>query len=127
MKNNLYKILYYLSSIVIVILLIYCSKMTFKNDITVFYSSLEILLTLSVLSFIVTNIFLFKNKKFKTNTKDLLLPIIYLVFVLIVIILMVIYNKDAIIPYLHYTYYYIFLLIPYILLNLYTILLSKKG
>lgn len=125
MKNNTYKFLYYLTFITTLALLIYCKYVT--NHLVIVNLSLRILGIISAITFIVTNVFIFKNKKFKTNNKDLLLPIIYLVFVFVVALLTVIYNKNAIIPYLHYTYYYTFLLIPYILLNIYTITLSKKG
>lgn len=126
MKNKIYKVLYYISFILTVALFIYCNNIAKQNDVLTSNVMLTTLIILSVLSFIVSNVFIFKNSKQKTSRRDFVLPIIYIVFIIITVMCSLEYNKDAIIPYIHYLYYYTYLLIPYIFINLYTIALFKK-
>lgn len=126
MKNSSYKSLYYISFALTIALFSYYTYITHLNDVIVANIPLQILGILSIITFIVSNIFIFKNRKQKIQTKDLFLPLLYIIFFLIAVICSQIYNKDAIIPYLHYIYNYTYLLVPYIFLNMYTISIFKK-
>ena len=53
------------------------------------------------------------------------LPITYIIFTIIVLIICILFNNKLVIPYIHYSYYLKFILINYILLNTYSLLSIK--
>ena len=119
-KNTLYKVLYYISFIVF--LLIWTSSMIFLMDNGVVVSS--VLGIINVILTALVTICVFKKKLDKVN---ILFPVVFLVFSVIMVILVFLMNEMVVYPYVHFNYYSKFVLINYLLLSIYTLLsFSKK-
>ncbi len=119
-KNTLYKVLYYISFIVF--LLIWTSSMIFLMDNGVVVSS--VLGIINVILTALVTICVFKKKLDKVN---ILFPVVFLVFSIIMVILVFLMNEMVVYPYVHFNYYSKFVLINYLLLSIYTLLsFSKK-
>ncbi len=119
-KNTLYKVLYYISFVVF--LLIWTSSMIFLMDNGVVVSS--VLGIINVILTVLVTICVFKKKLDKVN---ILFPVVFLVFSIIMVILVFLMNEMVVFPYVHFNYYSKFVLINYLLLSIYTLLsFSKK-
>jgi len=120
MKNsNLYKVLYYLCSIPFVYLFI-------DSYIFVYESYFSINLILGVINFLLILFFSIKSFKYKLKNINVMFPLIHLIFSALVILLTFIMNDKLIIPYIHFDYYETFILINYLLLNIYSSLSFYK-
>ncbi len=64
-------------------------------------------------------------KKKTMNINSLIMPISYLIFFIIVLIICFLFNDKVVSPYIHFGYYQLFILIAFILLNIYSILSIK--
>ncbi len=117
--NKNYKILYCLTFLLRSLLVILC----FKLYKVTYYNALTII---ALLTFIFGIFKLMKNKKYNTSKKDIIFLITYIIFFLIMSLGEYVYNVYALTPFIHYPYYYNIIIIPYILLNIYTILIFNK-
>lgn len=118
-NHNLYKFLYYLSFILTIIPLIITQRieLTIGTTITI----------LGIINLVLVIIFTIKSIKRKLKKANIIFPIIYLLFLILIIIISIITNTKLIIPYLFFSYYFIFVLINYTLLNIYSILSLTKN
>lgn len=133
--NNvkIYKILYYISFILSLGLTIY-STYIWSVEYTMYpegSATLNIILSpstqlLGLPCLILFSIFNFQLIKRKLNKINILFPISYILFLIITIIIMLIYNNILIEPYIHTEYYTFFILFAYLLLNIYSILSTEK-
>ena len=118
-----FKILYYLCFIVT---LLPCFIASLK--ISFFANSIQtpLFFMLGIINLILVIIFSILLIKKKINKTNILFPIIYLLFLILVIIIAFIYNNKLIIPYIHFNYYISFILFNYLLLNIYSLLSIPK-
>lgn len=79
-------------------------------------------LLIHLVAMIILCILLVKNKFENVN---ILIPILYLIFLAAIILVMFLFNSKLIISYIHFDYYLNFVLFNYVLLNLYSILSIK--
>lgn len=122
-NQKTFKILYYVAFAVTILIYFLSSQ-----PITIFGSGMLIPLNfiLGVICLILVLIFTIKAKKKKLNNVNILFPISYLLFLIIVSIIAVLLNSKLVIPYIHYNYYISFILINYLLLNIYSVLSISK-
>ena len=122
-KSLIFKILYYVSFILTTIIWLYISRLIdkFDLDIKTFSNSL-----LGIINLVLIIIFSIKLLKHKLEKVNILFPIIYLIFSIIVMIISFIMNNKLVIPYIHFNYYVSFILFNYFLLNVYSVLSLEK-
>lgn len=130
-NKKLYIFLYYLSLILSIFVCI--MSCTLPNNMINSNSSFEIYMNLSSISLwlifiniIITIIFTIFLIKKQLNKVNILFPIIYILFTIIVAVICILFNDKLVIPYIHYTYYIQFILINYTLLNFYSLLSINK-
>ena len=115
MKNKKYLILYYICFLI---------TLSFHLLTTHIFNISTLLLIINIL---ITSIFTYLIiRKRKLNIKNLLFPITYLIFFIIVVGLCFLINTKTLVPYLHFQYYQIFIIINFTLLNVYSILSIKE-
>ena len=142
MKNKIYLLLYYLCFIMTFIFIgIAASNISFAlmaenepityNIIESIYNYLSEtkLIILAIFNFILFIIFTIKIiKKKKLNNIRLVMPISYIIFSIIILVICFMFNQKVIYPYIHFGYYLTFIYIAYLILNIYSILcLTKKD
>ena len=98
------------------------------------FSSLDIYLNLSTISLflifiniitvILFTIFLVKKKLSNVNV---LFPILYILFTIIILAICILFNDRLVIPHIHYPYYIQFILVNYTLLNIYSVLSTLNS
>lgn len=116
-NSKSYKILYYLCFI----LNIFIHFILIRNSVLFEgYLSSIILGFINLILVLLFSYLLIKKKEI--NNTNILFPILFLVFSIIVIIIMFLFNSRLMIPYIHYNYYISFIGINYILLNVYSLL-----
>ena len=131
MRNKKYLLLYYLS---FVITIIFTGLATYKKlgfleiDNPSFTSLLSeminnIVFLVNLILIIVFTIILLRKKKLEVDS--VWLPIIYISFFTIVLIICYLFNNKVMVSYLHFEYYAIFINIGYMFLNCYSLLLIK--
>lgn len=123
-KTTIYNILYYVC-FVISILIWFGTKSVitdFGTDIGTYTN-----LFLGIINIILVIIFSLKLIKKRIDKVNILFPVSYLLFCIIVIIICFIMNTKLIIPYIQFSYYIGFILFNYILLNVYSILSLNKS
>lgn len=119
-NKKLYIPLYYLS---LLLTLCICIIPTHHIEQYLTLSKLSVLLIIiNILLIIIFTVLLIKKGINKIN---ILLPITYILFTIIVLIICILFNNKLVIPYIHYSYYIKFILINYILLNTYSLLSIK--
>lgn len=69
---------------------------------------------------------LLSARKYKLKKFNIVCPIVYLVFFGIVTCLCFVLNSIVMVPYIHFMYYYNFVLISYVILNIYSLLCLSK-
>jgi hypothetical protein len=111
-----YKIIYFLCLISTAFIAWFKYKI---NDVNYY----DLLTVLSIITSLVTTIFIFINNKKTIQKKELILPISYIIFLIAMSVFAYTYNIYSTEENLVYSYYYKIVLIPFICLNLYTILL----
>lgn len=119
-KSCLFKILYYLSFLLFILILIFASPLYMDGEgiINVLVVLINILLTI---------IFIIKSIKIKLENVNLIFPLIYLIFLGIVVILVFSMNNKLILKNIHFNYYGTIVLFNYLLLNLYSVLSCFKS
>lgn len=122
-NSKVFKILSYICLVLTILI-----SFLIAQPITVY--SLEMVipinLILLVINCIMAIIFIIKTLKKEINNVNILFPITYLVFVMVVIGIAVIINNKLFIPYIHFNYYFTFVLFNYLLLNIYSLISIKK-
>ena len=127
-NKKLYVYLYYLSLFVTTLMMI---LLAVKSPATYYINGYELVSNFGILGCIINGILvvvfsiLFAIKK-KLDKVNILFPIVYLVFTIIVLILCHLFNDRLLIPYVQYPYYTGFILFNYALLNIYSILSVGK-
>lgn len=122
-KSLVFKILYYVCFVVSVIAWIFVS-----NSVNIFGIGIKtgintILGIVNLILVVVFSIRLIRNKLEKIN---ILFPITYLLFLIIVVTLSLVMNNKLMIPNMHYGYYISFIEFNYLLLNIYSVLSFDK-
>lgn len=84
----------------------------------------DILIVVAISLFIV--VILLLKKKYTLDVNSLFLPISYLAFTGLIIVVALILNCYVIIKNMHFVYFYRFIIFDYLLLNGYTLLSFKK-
>lgn len=121
-KSRIYIALYYTSLIAVILIQILTSSF-----ITIFSdSSYPPNLLLDIANIILIIIFSIRLIKNKLKDVNIFFPILFLVFSIIVSLLAFIMNNKLVYPYIHFNYYITFILINYILLNIYSLLSFTK-
>ena len=131
MKNKKYLVLYYFSFIVTILFTgfsIYKSMELLEIGDINFTSLLSnmtgnILLFVNIVLVIIFTILIIRKRKLVIDS--LLLPIIYISFFTIVVLLSFLFNNKVMVSYLHFEYYAFFINIGYLILNCYSLLLIK--
>lgn len=114
-----YKIIYFLCLIFSISIAYFKYKINNVN----YYDALTIL---GIITSVIAIIYMLINNKKTIQKKELILPISYIVYLIAMSVFAYVYNINAMEENLVYSYYYKLILIPYICLNLYTVLLFKK-
>jgi hypothetical protein len=132
MKKKFFN-LYIIDSIItfLILVLFFILSYTVKNDVffnfaklfNYYYVSI-ILIIISISLFIV--VLRLKNKKYDLDVNNMKLPILYLIFVSLILLVSFILNFYVVIINMHFVYFYRFILIGYILLSTYVITSFKK-
>jgi len=138
MKTKSYLCLYYICFILTFLIIgfaslyssfgIYLSDDAYLLEKIVDYISdakLFILVILNLILFIIFTILIIKKRKL--NIKSLIFPISYIIFLGIVFGLSLLFNNKVVVPYIHFAYYQTFILIDYLLLNIYSLLCLTKN
>ena len=123
MKGKLYLVFYYLAFLITLGALWYSG-----SKITLFGGNIgKIYILLHLINFILFAIFTIRlaiNKK--VEKVSILFPISYIVFICILYLIGFFFDKKLIIPMIEYIYYNTFILLDYLLLNIYSVLSIKK-
>lgn len=124
-NSKKYIILYYISFLVTVFVSLFLDSTITIFSANMFMSGLIILsLIINLVLVVLFSVFIFmKRKLMKTN---LLFPITYLLFLVFVLLFSVIYDDRLILSVIHYHYYFMFVLVDYLLFNIYSVLSFKK-
>lgn len=124
-NSKKYIILYYISFLVTVFVSLFLDSTITIFSANIFMSGLIILsLIINLVLVVLFSVFIFmKRKLMKTN---LLFPITYLLFLVFVLLFSVIYDDRLILSVIHYHYYFMFVLVDYLLFNIYSVLSFKK-
>lgn len=133
MKTKLYLILYYLCFIITFLVIWYGAfnyvpLFQLGNKIHIIDSLLQYIMNhlfiVSVINIILIIIFtILLIKKKKINVNSLIFPISYLLFLIVIMIICFMFNNKIALEYMHFGYYQRFILIDYVLFNIYSILL----
>lgn len=114
-----FKTLYYISFLItLLFILIFSIKMDELLILTVN--------PLFIINLVLVIMFTILNRKFKLKKQNKLCPIIYIVFLGIVVTLSFIINPLLMLQNVHYMYYFNFVLVGYLLLNIYSLLCLSK-
>lgn len=114
MKTKKYLILYYIC---------FLSTLLFSILTTSIFNISTLLLTINILISFIFTYLIIKYKKLQI--KNLLFPISYIIFFIIILILCFLFNNKVLIEYIHFQYYQLFILINFLLLNIYSVLSIK--
>lgn len=96
----------------------------FISYYNVLFGNLNI--ALGIFNTILVIVFAALTAKRKLNKVQTMFPILYLLFLIIILATSFLYNLIAVVPYLHFNYFITFVLFNYILLNLYSLLSIPK-
>ena len=123
-----YLMMYYFSFLITITLVIYTNykalnllnvgKINISNDFS------NCIFLIDFIMVIIFTVLIFKKKKISVN--NTLLPVVYICFFIVVLILCFLFNSKVIIPYMHFGYYLIFINIGLLFLNIYSFALIKK-
>lgn len=132
-KNTIYIVLYYISFIISLSLIflpnLLLNKFGLGEEITEYLvSNTFISIMLEGINIILVILFTIKIlQKQKVLNVNIMFPIIYMVFVFIILLGCNLFNSRLVIPNIHFTYYIVFILINYLLLNIYSVLSFEKD
>lgn len=115
-----YKILYYICFVLTTVC--FFAFGIFVEDLGVVMNSY-----FGIFNLILSLLFiLLSARKYKLKKFNIVCPIVYLVFFVIVTCLCFVLNSIVMVPYIHFMYYYNFVLIAYLILNIYSLLCLSK-
>ena len=123
-SKKLYSILYYISLLLSISFYVITKVQVSNNLLYISLSELShIIILINVILVTIFTLLLMKRSLEKVN---ILFPITYILFTIIVLTVCILFNNRLIIPYIHYSYYIQFILINYLLLNVYSVLSFKN-
>lgn len=127
-KEKTYIYLYYLCFILSIIIYIIPNQLMtifspIESDLIIRSLSNTIILLINLILVILFSIYL-KKKKFTSG--NILMPIIYIVFFIVVMTVCFLFNNRLVIPNLQFVYYAKYIYIGYLILNVYSILCFKN-
>ena len=133
MKSKIFLILYYLINIIVigtVISYILFNNYTYFGDNVNFITPINFVLffglfIISLIFFIISTV-LIMRKKVNVDISNIILEIVFLVFMLVIAICCLNFDKKLILKKIEYAYYLTIIFVPYILLNVYPIFSLKK-
>lgn len=124
MNNTLvYKILYYVCFVFSLCIMI---ALTTINGVLYLNFATNLQMFVILLNIILVVIFSVMLHKKKLSNANILFPINYLVFSILVIFICFLMNDKLIHPYMQFGYYISFILFSYLLLNIYSLLCFTK-
>lgn len=125
MKDKLYIILYYLAFVITLgLVVIYSSTLIDFYGEGINFLPYALLIFVNSILIIVFTVRLIRNKKMEKTF--IAFPISYILFVVILYLIGMIFDKKMIIPMIEYNYFNLFIMIDYLLLNVYSLLSIKK-
>lgn len=123
-KSCIFKILFYICFALFLFMFLWIFNVNHENlGIEVNY----ITVILGIFNIILSLVFIFMSLKKKVENINLLFPVSYLIFVIVVFILMFVMNGRLIVPYIHISYYGTLIMFNYLLLNIYSFLSCLNG
>lgn len=122
-NKKVYIYLYYFALILSIFTCIIPSILKTTNTYVNLSRLSFILILINAILIIIFTILLIKRK---LNNTNIIFPIIYILFTIIVLIICILFNQRLIIPYIQFSYYIKLILINYLLLNIYSILSINK-
>ena len=130
-KSKLYIILYYLLYILMLIFILGSMIMTslkaaLTPTITYITNPSLFLFFIATLFFIIFNIFFIKIKNIDASNRDIMLELLFIIFILIMVICCLIFDTKLIIPTYEYSYYTTLVLFPFLIININSMFLIKK-
>lgn len=132
-KNTIYIILYYISFVISLSLIfipnLFTNKFGLGEEITEYlvsntFTSIMLEGINIVLVILFTIRILQKQRDLNVN---IMFPIVYMGFTFIILLGCDLFNRRLVIPNIHFTYYIVFILINYLLLNIYSVLSFEKN
>jgi hypothetical protein len=115
-----YKILYYISFVLTTVC--FFAFGIFTEDFGIVMGS-----SLGIFNLILSLLFiLLSARKYKLKKVNIICPIAYLIFFGIVTSLCFVLNSIVMVPYVHFMYYYNFILVGCLLFNIYSLLCLSK-
>ena len=125
---SLYYISIFVTLLFIMITASYISPKLYllNNNGVNFVINSKLLIVSLVINIILVVVFSIRIIKKKNISSNIIFPICYLVFFVIVLILCFIFNNRILIKYIHFEYYECLILINMLLLNVYSILSIKN-
>lgn len=122
-KSMLYKILYYVSFVFTLGLTFFLTRL---NEDLYFNRATNYQLLMIVVNVVLVIIFSVKLIKNKLDNVNIVFPINYLIFSILVILIAFLMNSKLILTYAQFGYYINFILFGYLLLNIYSVLCFEK-
>lgn len=122
-KSLVYKVLYYVSFVFTLGLTFFLTSLNedlYSNRATNYQ------LLMIVVNVVLVIIFSVKLRKYKLDNVNIVFPINYLVFSILVILIAFLMNSKLILTYAQFGYYINFILFSYLLLNIYSVLCFEK-
>jgi hypothetical protein len=127
MKEKKYLVLYYISFVITLAFSIYSTYKTrnlysIGDDANIVSNLLgNVLVFINFVLVIIFTILILKKKKIKVD--NIILPVCYILFSIIVVVLCLLFNDKVIIPYMHFEYYLFFINIGFLFVNSYSLFL----
>ena len=122
-KSLVYKILYYVSFVFTLGLTFFLTRL---DEDLYFNRATNFQLFMIVINVLLVIIFSVKLRKNKLENINIVFPINYLIFSILVILIAFLMNNKLILTYAQFGYYINFILFGYLLLNIYSVLCFEK-
>ena len=122
-KSLVYKILYYVSFVFNLGLVFFLTRL---NEDLWFNMATNYQFFMIVINTLLVIIFSVKLRKNKLDDTNIVFPINYLVFSILVVVISFLMNSKLILTYVQFGYYINFILFSYLLLNIYSVLCFEK-
>ena len=119
-----YKFLYFISLLVTCIFAIVTGF--FMDDVAILFVGPLYVSFLFIANLVLCLIFIVLSRKYKLRKPNIIVPILYLLFLIIIFGLSIVMNYLLIVPNIHFAYYYNLVLIGYLMLNIYSLLCLSK-
>ncbi len=132
-KNTIYIILYYVSFVISLSLIfipnLFINIFGLGEEITEYLvSNTFISIMLEGINIVLVILFTIKIlQKQRDLNVNIMFPIVYMVFTFIILLGCNLFNRRLVIPNIQFTYYIVFILINFLLLNIYSVLSFEKN